>query len=472
VAGIGFELKRVLRKGGAMRFIGVSLAGAAVVAGPWLLSVLGIFLIQRFASLALVESPALFSAAVVYSYAFSLIIASGLHYVFTRQVSDLIYDGKNRRAGSALASFLILNVALAVLVSAAGVAPMRLGGVVSRPRLFMAAAVTLFTATCVNWVLMSFISLLKSYTGILLAYLGGCLASFLLTLALGRPLGAAGALLGYAGGQWLAALVLYAMTLSRYRPLRVSFTGFLSYASRYRALGLAGLLYAWSTWVDKVVFWFTIGQRVPGGWFRVFDAYDVPIFFAILTLIPGLIYFTIETETAFYPRLRELLRSVAVDSFQRIQERKYAMIRGLRESLGGQMLLQGIVSGLLVLVAPRVGVALFGPGINVSALRVTLAAVFFHSLFLSLMIFLFYLELYGRAAAAAAVFFVMNLAASLGIAALGDQRLLGMSYLLGGVAGCVAAGAFLARGLRRFDHVLFSRAAAGAPIPRRRRQGP
>ena len=56
MAGIGFELKRVLRKGGLMRFLGVSLASTAVVAGPWLLSVLGIFLVQRLSDLFPMES--------------------------------------------------------------------------------------------------------------------------------------------------------------------------------------------------------------------------------------------------------------------------------------------------------------------------------------------------------------------------------------------------------------------------------
>ncbi|MCX7039014.1 MAG: exopolysaccharide Pel transporter PelG, partial [Spirochaetes bacterium] len=128
MAGIGFELKKVILRGGIVRFIGASLAGTAVVAGPWLLSVLGIFLIQRYAGLAFSESPALFSAAIVYCYSFSLIIASGFHYIFTRQISDLIYEDKNREAASALASFLLVTLAVSAGIAAAGLAPLRLEG--------------------------------------------------------------------------------------------------------------------------------------------------------------------------------------------------------------------------------------------------------------------------------------------------------------------------------------------------------
>jgi uncharacterized membrane protein len=454
MAGIGFELKRVILRGGIARFIGASLAGTAVVAGPWLLSVLGIFLIQRYAGLAFSESPALFSAAIVYCYAFSLIIASGFHYIFTRQISDLIYEDKNREAASALASFLLVT-----LTVSAGIAPLRPERVVSHPTLFIISAGVLFVSINLNWVLMCFISLLKSYTGILFVYLGGSLASFLGVMALGTPYATGGALLGYALGQVFTTIVLYGMTLARFRPSRISLKQFFTYLGRYRFLFLAGLLYAWATWADKVVFWFAFGRRVEGSWFRVFDPYDVPIFFAILTLIPGLLYFTIETETSFYPRLREFLRSIASEPWLRIQEKKQAMIRSLSTGLREQSLLQLICTAVLVLLAPIIGRGLFGSSVSIPALRITLAAVFFHSLFLSLMIFLFYLELYGRAFLAVFVFFAVNLAASAATAWLGNTDLLGLSYLLGGAAGCSAAGVFLARSIKRIDRTLFIRAS-------------
>ncbi len=94
-------------------------------------------------------------------------------------------------------------------------------------------------------------------------------------------------------------------------------------------------------------------------------------------------------------------------------------------------------------------------------LRVTLAAVFFHSLFLSLEIFLFYLELYGRASLAALVFFAVNLGASVAVGRIGGPDLLGASYLVGGAVGSLAAAIFLSRALRTIDRTLFIRASGG-----------
>ncbi len=225
MAGIGFELRRVLQKGGLARIVGVSLAGTAVAAGPWLLSVFGIFLIQHAAGAALSESPLLFSAAIVYCYALSLVLMSGLHYSFTRQISDLIYEERTREAASALVSCLLLVLAAALVIGTAGVLPWRLPGVVARPRLFSAAVVALFVVINANWIVMSFISLLRSYTGILLVYVGGAVVSLGGVLLLGRAYATAGALLGYTAGQLFTVLVLYLMTLARHKPKGISLGG-------------------------------------------------------------------------------------------------------------------------------------------------------------------------------------------------------------------------------------------------------
>jgi polysaccharide biosynthesis protein PelG len=442
-----------------MRFLTVSLAGTAIVAGPWLLSVLGIFLIQRFAGSMISEAPVLFSGVIVYSYAFSLITASGLHYVFTRWISDLIYEERREEAGSALLTCLLVISGGAAALGLAGVIPLSLAGVVTRPLLFSLSAVLLFTAVNLTWVLMSFVSLLKAYVGILIVYLGGSLASFLGVVILGRAWAAGGALLGYALGQCLTAGVLYAMTLGAHRPRRLLFPALGAYFRRYGFLFLAGLLYAWATWADKVVFWFTFGSRVPGGWLSVYDPYDVPVFFTILTLIPSLVYFTVETETSFYPRLREFLFTLGRGTYHEIQEKKYAMIRTMWGGLREQTVVQGIASAALLILAPIVVPALFGPGVSIPAVRLTLAAVFFHAAFLSLMIFLFYFELYPAAFIAALTFFLVNLGGSAATALAGARGLAGLSYLAGGAAGTAVALAYLMTSVPRVDRILLARSA-------------
>jgi len=70
MAGIGFELQKVLKQGGIGSFFKVILAGSMVVAGPWILTILGIFFIGKFAESELAQFYKLFTAAIVYSYPF------------------------------------------------------------------------------------------------------------------------------------------------------------------------------------------------------------------------------------------------------------------------------------------------------------------------------------------------------------------------------------------------------------------
>jgi uncharacterized membrane protein len=464
MAGIGFELRKVLAEGGIARFLAVGLAGTALVAGPWLLSVLGIFLIQRFASSLLSEAPALFLSTIVYCYAFSLIIMSGLHYVFTRWISDLIYEKKEREVGSALLACVLLVGAGSALIGLGGVLPLRLSGAVSSPLLFSVFAVLLFVGINLNWLLMSFISLLKRYFGILLIYLAGSLVSFLGVFILGRSAATGGALLGYAAGQWLIVIALYVMTLRRFPPgkARLPFLEFGRLLRRFRLLFLSGTLYAWAMWADKVVFWFVFGRRAPGGWMSIYDPFDIPVFFSMLTLIPGLIYFTVQGETSFYPRLSDFLVSLREGTYHRIQEKKYTMIRVMNAGLYELALLQGITTAVAVLLAPAIASGLFGGGVDIRVLRLTLVAVFFHAVFLGLMIFLFYFQLFAQAFFSVFAFFSVNLVSSLILAHFGLEGLAGSSYMAGAAAGCAVAASLLGPFAARIDRIIFMRSAKGS----------
>ena len=113
MAGIGFELKRVVEHGGIGSFIKAALSGTMIVAGPWLISILSISVIRRLVWFLPPVDHQIFIAVIVYSYALSLILFGGIHFIFTRLLADLIYKKKDRTAGSILIyfSFLILLAA-------------------------------------------------------------------------------------------------------------------------------------------------------------------------------------------------------------------------------------------------------------------------------------------------------------------------------------------------------------------------
>jgi len=471
MAGIGFELQRVLRKGGMGSLVTVALSGIMIVAGPWLLSIAGIFLIGRFASVALQEGQGLFMGVIVYSYAFSLALFGGFHYVFTRRIADLVYLEERRQAASTLVA-----AALAVFALSAGVGAGACFGIstagLSRPLLFKVFAVLFFATINVVWLTMIFISLLKRYGSIFLVFLTGMTLSVVGVLLAGRTLGLGGAMLGFAGGQLFTVAALLVLAFAEYRPgaaaaaARTQSPGseagqaglgaLAAYIGRYRFLFLTGLLYTLGIWIDKFVFWIAFGQKVPGGFMRLFDSYDLAVYFANLTLIPGLVYFVVVLETGFYTRLAEFLRALQHGTHQAIQSRKYAMIRRLRTGLREQALFQGVASGAFLILAPAI-LRLFFPGtVELLVLRVTLLAVYFQLLFLVLMTILFYFEQYREAFLGALVFCGVNLAAALATV-LVPEIPLGSSYLAAGAAATVVSAVFVFTSIRKADRLIYSR---------------
>ena len=341
MAGIGFELQRVLREGGVLAFLKVTIAGAVIVAGPWLLSVLGIFTITRVAGSALSEASRLFTATIGYSFATSLILFGGMQYVFTRQVADLIYEERFADACGVMLAYLALTTLAATGIGVVALVPMEIA-VVSRPILFKAALISLFVTINLIWLLMIFVSLPKRYLLIFATYLVGMAGSTLGVVWLGGRLQLGGAMLGFASGQLFIALTLLALVLIEYRPRFAAVREIAGYFGRQRVLFLPGLLYNWGIWADKVVLWFTRGEEVEGTILRTFDPYDIPFFFANLTMIPGLIYFVIQAETNFYRELMSFLDKLGGDPLRALRQRKASMARVLRMELTSQMLLQAV----------------------------------------------------------------------------------------------------------------------------------
>jgi uncharacterized membrane protein len=462
MAGIGFELQRALKKGGIGTFLKVALTGIIIVAGPWLLSMLAIFLISRFLGYALEENRRLFLSVIVYSYAFSLFLFGGSHYIFTRYISDLIYLEKNREAGASLIIFTVLILAASSLVALAAVwfIPAEL---LSRPLLFKLSAWLFFATVNVLWILMVFVSLLRRYVAVFVVYLGGIVASIVGVSLLGRLYALAGAMLGFAAGQLMTVILLAVLALKEYPPGRLApaLRDLIRYFPKYGSLLLSGTFYYWAIWIDKIVFWFGHGEPVEGTFFRLFDFYDIPVYLTNLTMIPGLVYFIVVFETGFYLLLKDFLQSLGTGTHRTIQERKYALIRGIASGLREQVLFQGLLVLVIGLLASRLSASLFDGSLAVTTFRVSLAAVFFHFMYLTLMTFLFYFELYRQSAFCSFLYFAVNTAGSLAIVYWGSAEMAGYSYLAAGIFATLTAGSLLFTSARRIDRTILIRYSAG-----------
>ncbi len=456
MAGIGFELQRVLRRGGIGSFFKVVLAGSIVVAGPWLLTILGIFFIGKYAETSIGALRNVFTGSIVYSYAFSLILFGGTHYIFTRFVADLIYEEKRREAGSALLSFSLLIGILAALIS--GVASLRITTFSGSEQFtYRIALILLFVSINLTWLLMIFISLLKKYMAIFSLYLIGMVISFLGVKLLGIPLKTSGALLGYSIGQTFIVIALYLLVSMEYKPNGLGFKGLFSYIGRYKFLLLTGIFYYWGMWADKIVFKIFMGNPVPGTFFQIFDYYDIPVYIANLTIIPGMIYYIIVTEIDFYISLKDFLKGLHENTYTKIQKKKYAMINSVKTGIREQGFFQGTFTAAIALLAGGISEYLFSGTMAVGVFRIVLVGVFFHLTLLILIIYLFYLEFYLYAFISALLFFIINLSLSLVIALTASVSFLGYSYMIASCISAIVAAVLLMVSIKSIDRELYAR---------------
>ena len=455
MAGIGFELQRVLKQGGMTGVFKVAMAGIIIVAGPWLISILGIFALSRFAGFAIEEGGFLFTAAIVYSYAFSLFLFGGLHYIYTRYTSDLIYIKDDSRAFATLILSMIIIGILSTLAAVAGVYFINTDQVANLSMYRVFAAV-LFVSVNLIWLVMIFITLLKKYMTIFLVYIIGMVLSFGAVYFLGREYKLGGAMAGFSIGQ-VSILVMLLILIRRYiKPGNIfrEIKPVISYFRKYKYLLGAGVFYSAGIWIDKIALWVYAGSHVEGTYLVLFEHYDITVYFANLTLIPGLVYFMVFSETNFYVRLRRFLMKISTRTFTEIQEEKFRLMKTMKDSIREQNLFQSVITIGLMIVAGNINENFLGGLSSLLTLRLVLAGVFFHLLFLTLLTFLFYLERYKEAFITQICFFSINFGGTLYFADI-STPVYGAGYLLSGVLTSILSGLYLSRAIKTMDRRIF-----------------
>ncbi|MBN2874745.1 MAG: exopolysaccharide Pel transporter PelG [Spirochaetales bacterium] len=455
MAGIGFELRKVLGKGGIGGTVGAIVSGIFVVAGPWLISVLSMVVLQAAFSRIRFEGVLVFQATIVYSYAVSLSLSSGFQHHFTRIIADLSWEGRNGEATAWMLRFagIVALASLAVSVPVASLMPLNISGDVL---LYRISIVILFAAINVAWIVILFVSLLRGFMVISAVFALGMTVSIVGAVLLAGLRGVGGALYGYAVGVLVLDGAFIALALQRYPPRRPAdgWAAFGTYTRRYRALILSGIGFYAGQWLDKFYFWAVRGSSVNGTPFRVYEAYDYPVYLAGLTIIPGLVYFTIITETQLFTDLKHFLFSLNSASWTKIQKAKMRVIHSLKRELRDQSLLQAAFSLAFAALVLTYG----PPGFVTVELWLAMGAAFAQFTLLTILVFLYYFEQYDKALVTAGAYFVMN-----GVGGAVAYSLLpwlpaGAGHLLAGLVACAIGYAILRISVYRMDRIIFQRA--------------
>ncbi|TDR73620.1 exopolysaccharide Pel transporter PelG [Paludibacterium purpuratum] len=409
MAGIGFELRRMLRRDSLAGLLQAYAYAGLISAGPWMLSIVGILLIGVL-SLPFVVPTALiaqFQVSVTYLIACSLVLTGPLQLAFTRFTADQMYG---KRVDLVLSNFHGVVLVTNATALALGV-PTVLWLFHGQPgsyRLFMLSG---FIILANIWISAIFLSGLKRYMHILLVFLIGYGATVVGSLTLNTH-GLEGLLAGFVLGQ---AVLLFGLLLLIYREfpgrLFISFEMFRR-EGRHTALMWIGLMYNLGLWIDKLMFWYApgTGQQVIGP-LHASLIYDMPVFLAYLAIIPGMAVFLMRIETDFveyYDAFYSAVREGA--SLQHIENVRNGMVDALRTGLYEIVKVQSIAAILLFASGAEL---LHWLGISVlylPLLQVDVIAASLQVVFLGVINVFFYLDRRRVVLAATGGFLLLNVA--------------------------------------------------------------
>jgi len=124
----------------------------------------------------------------------------------------------------------------------------------------------------------------------------------------------------------------------------------------YPSLMAIGLLYNTAIWIDKAMFWYTpeTSQAIIGP-LRASVIYDLPVFLAYLSIIPGMAIFLLRMETDFvedYDAFYEAVRTGA--SLETIEKHRNGMVETVRLGLLEIIKIQAITTLLLMVTGESI----------------------------------------------------------------------------------------------------------------------
>ncbi|WP_422103333.1 exopolysaccharide Pel transporter PelG [Vreelandella sp.] len=408
MAGIGFELRRLLRQDSYVSLLRAYGYAGLISSGPWVLSILAVMALGVLSAAA---SPSgsihvtEFLVSVTWLVASSLLLTSLVQLLFTRFVADRLFEKRD----SAILSNLFGLLTLVVLVAASAGASLLWFTFQGTPWLYQLEMLMSFIVLSMIWCVTVFVAGVKAYRQVLWAFAFGYGATFVGGMLL-SSYGLVGLLGGFVLGQSLLLFTLLAMVIRHYPSDRLWAFDLHRAGQCQRALMAIGLFYQLGIWADKLVFWFHPGtSEAIIGPLRASPIYDLPIFLAYLSIVPGMAVFIMRMETDFAERCQAYYDAIRQgDTLLHIEDLRGEMMASVRHGIYDIFKVQGITVVALLLSGPMLFSWLGFSHWYLPLFNIDIVAVAIQVLFMAILNVLFYLDRLKPALWLCLLFFIAN----------------------------------------------------------------
>ncbi|MGN1280636.1 MAG: exopolysaccharide Pel transporter PelG [Succinivibrio sp.] len=407
MAGIGFELRKILKRDTLSSILEAYGIAGLISSGPWVLSIIALLIIGII-SVGVVYPTYLiiqFLVSVTYMMAGSLILSGTVQILFTRFVADSLFMQDDRRIIPNLFGVMICISVLAGCIA---------GGVLyfcnTIEPLTKLAMFGSFVLLSNQWIVIIFLSGMKEYYRIVSTIFVGY--GLMVLLAWIMP---SYGLLGLEGIFFISQAVLtfafLFQVVRRFPGDTILRFDFLNKKKVFFSLVFCGLFYNIGVWADKFVFWFrTETSYAQIDILRASYIYDLPIFLAYLSVVPGMAVFIMRMETDFTENCLKFYDAVRTGgSLNTISLFKEQMVVSCRKCFYKIFKVQGITLALLLVFAEDILRFLKIDMIYINLFYVDLVGVSLQVLVMSILNVMYYLDKRYSALILTALMVVTNL---------------------------------------------------------------
>ena len=409
MAGIGFELRKLLRKESYLGLLQTYAYASIISSGPWILSIVGILVIGLLSLSVVVPQLqiAQFQVSVTYLIMSSLALTGFIQLSFTRFISDRLFEKKDDLVMPNFMGLLLIVMAVSGVIGLIVIFTL-FPGQNDFYRLLMLSG---FVILCCIWVATIFLSGMKDYKEIVALFALGYAVTVVAALIL-RPLGTEGLLLGFVLGHFVLLMGMVTMIMRNYPSERFIAFHFLGRRAMYPTLIATGFFYNLGIWADKLVFWYYPDTSAPViGPLRASIIYDLPVFLAYLAIIPGMAVFLVRIETDFVEYFEKFYDAVREGgSLDYIEEMRDEMVFTIRQGLFEIIKIQAITVLIVFVAGPSLLRWLGISELYLSLLYIDVVAASLQVVFLGLLNIFFYLDKRATVTMLTALFLGTNIA--------------------------------------------------------------
>lgn len=453
MAGIGFELRKLLRKDTLVGLVQAYTFAGIIGSGPWVLSIVGILIIGLLSHTVVIPSYLVtqFQTSVTYLIATSLIFTGGFQLAFTRFVSDRLFEKKDDLVMPNLSGLL-----MAVVLSASILGTLCIFAFLPEQsvlyRLLMLAG---FVLMCVIWVVTIFLSGMKRYKAIVALFALGYTITVALALLL-RSYGLEGLLGGFIFGHCVLIIGMWILLAKDFRPRTLIAFDFARPETLYPSLLAIGTLYNLGIWADKFMFWFFPDTSEPIiGALRASIIYDLPVFLAYLSIIPGMAVFLVRIETDFVEYYDKFYNGVRKgESLEYIEAMRDEMVYSIRQGLAEIGKIQTLAVLITFVAGPTLLEALNISELYLPLLYIQVIGAGLQVVLLSVLSVFFYLDQRRIVLYLCAEFLILNIALT-GLTLWKGAAFYGYGFTLAVLITLGTALAILDRKLSRLEYETF-----------------